>query len=145
LGKAEVLQLVIDGRADVQWNRRRRKPAQLVLCESCRVGLAGRRHLVEAVDIAIFGIDIIVEVIEVFEAGEAMDHLHQPHAVTFHHYHARPEANVCARARTAEHHQHGGVHPVFAQTGAEHVFELIGIDLSLVDGPPAQHESVDVG
>ena len=74
------------------------------------MGLAGCRHLVEAVDGALGRIDVVVEVIEVLEAGEAVDQLHQPHAVAFRHHHARPEAVIGARTAAAEHHQYGGVH-----------------------------------
>ena len=98
-------------------DRRRVEPAELVLGEGGRMGLAGCRHLVEAVDVALGRIGVVVEVIEVLEAGQAVDQLHQPHAVALRHHHARPEAAVGARPPAAEHHQHGGVHALIAQAG----------------------------
>ena len=87
LGEADVLQLVLGVRARGQRDRRRVEPTELVLGERRRVGLTPRRHLVEGVDGADRWVDVVVKRIEILEAGEPVDQLHQPHAVAFRHHH----------------------------------------------------------
>jgi hypothetical protein len=88
----------------------------------------------QAVDGALGWIDVVIKGIEVFEASEAVDQLHQPHAVAFLHHHPRPEPTIVARPSVAEHHEHGGVHALITQAAAEHALEVVGLDVLPVDG-----------
>ena len=103
------------------------------------------RHLVEAVDRAVERVGVIVHVVQVAEAGDAVDDLHGPDTRVLRHHEARPETAVRSGVDVAEHDDGGVVESLAAEACAHLAFEGIRPHVLPVDGVHAEDDGIDVG